>query len=157
MAHTNSYLTHQKTLDIIRVETGPIAREMARLVDDCNEVDRVTRPICIFSLSLSAEEQKRGKKRNRKISTLSFPFHTTPYNSLMALGPHVSTPGSRILLSLSLARAPNSLAGPARMAISDGTFFFSFFPEFCYCQKKKREPSITKKKKKEKTGTVRYY
>ena len=67
MAHTNSYLAHQKTLDIIRVETGPIAREMARLVDDCNEVDRVTRPICIFSLSLSVRTEKGEKKKQKNL------------------------------------------------------------------------------------------
>ena len=48
----------------------------------------------------------------------------------MALGPHVSTPGSRIL---------RARAGPASSAISNILFFFSFF--FIY---KEREAAMVK-------------
>lgn len=99
---------------------------MARLFDDHNEVDRVTRPICMF---FSPGKPQREKKQ--KISTSSFPFHTTPYNSLMALGPHVSTPGSRILLTgarAELIRRPRKDGHQRR-----NFFFLPFFPEFCCC------------------------
>lgn len=111
---------------------------MARLVDDRNEVDGVTRPICIFSSSCVK------KKKNLHLVVLS-PLFITPYNALMALGPHVSTPGSRILL----ARAAHSLAGTRKDGHQRQNFFFCGGVVVIEKEKKKKKDLCEQNKKNE--------
>ena len=88
--------------------------------------------------------QREEGKKQKNLHLVSFPFHTTPYNSLMALGPHVSTPGSRILLTgarAELTRRPRKDGHQRR------NFFFSFpFSSSFVVAEKENRGTHTKKK-----------